>query len=351
MKIEPYLKLMVEKDASDLFFTPGAPVKIKIEGRISSIGKTELNAESCRAAVYSTMSEEQIQAFQEEFELDFALSQSGIGRFRVNAFYQRGQPAMVLRHIKTDIPTLDGLGMPRVLADLIMNKRGIILMVGATGSGKSTTLAAMINQRNENASGHIVTIEDPIEFVHRHKKSLINQRELGIDTKSYQRALRSVLREAPDVILIGEVRDRDTMESTIQLAGTGHLAISTLHANNAYQAMQRIRNMFPQEMHRQLYQDLATDMRAIISQRLVRGRDGRRVAAVEILINTPYVSELIQEGRLSDIREAMENSSEGGTQSFDNSLLQLYRAGKIEMDEALANADSSANLQARISFG
>jgi twitching motility protein PilU len=258
---------------------------------------------------------------------------------------------MVLRYIRASIPTAEELDLPPSLTRLVMHKRGIILMVGATGSGKSTTLAAMIDHRNRAAPGHIITIEDPIEFVHPHRQCLVSQRELGLDTKSYARALKSALREAPDVILIGEIRTRETMEAAIELAGTGHLAISTLHANNAYQAMERIVNMFPQEMHKTLFTDLSAYMRAIISQRLVRTKAGSRCAAIEVLVNTPHIADLIRDGRIDAIEEAMQGRGDEGTNTFDDALLKLYHDGTISLEEALSNADSAPNLEAKINFG
>ncbi|HEX7029004.1 MAG TPA: PilT/PilU family type 4a pilus ATPase [Gammaproteobacteria bacterium] len=351
MNISPLLKLMVEKNASDLYFTSNSPVRIKIEGKTVGVGKTVLDADAVAKAAYGIMNEEQVQYFESNLEIDFAISEAGVGRFRVNVFRQRGQVAMVLRYIPSDIPTLAKLNMPPVLKDLIMHKRGLLLMVGATGSGKSTTLAAMLNHRNENASGHILTIEDPVEFTHPNKNCIVNQREIGQDTHSYHNALKSSLREAPDVILIGEIRDRETMEAAIELAGTGHLAISTLHANNANQTMDRIVNMFPEQLHKQLFMDLSLNLRGIISQRLVSAKDGKRVAAVEILLNTPHIADLILKGKIDEVKEAMQESPEKGMQTFDDSLYELYQAGKIELDEALRNADSRANLEAKINFG
>lgn len=351
MNISPLLKLMVEKNASDLYFTSNSAVKIKIEGKAVNVGRTVLDADAVRNAAYGIMNDEQVQFFESNFEIDFAISEEGIGRFRVNVFRQRGQVAMVLRYIPSDIPTLEKLRMPPVLKDMIMNKRGLLLMVGATGSGKSTTLAAMINHRNEHSSGHILTIEDPVEFTHPNKSCIVNQREIGQDTHSYHNALKSSLREAPDVILIGEIRDRETMEAAIELAGTGHLAISTLHANNANQTMDRIINMFPEQLHKQLFMDLALNLRGIISQRLVSTKEGKRVAAVEILLNTPHIADLILKGKVDEIKEAMQESPEKGIQTFDDSLFDLHQAGTIELEEALRNADSRANLEAKINFG
>ena len=351
MDIKPYLELMVRHKASDLFFAAGTQVKIKIEGVIRSVGETVLTAAACREAVEGIMTPEQIEELERERELDFAIALEGKARFRVNAYFQRGQPAMVLRYIRANVPTIEELNVPPILSQLIMHKRGIILMVGATGSGKSTTLAAMIDHRNRNSTGHIVTIEDPIEFTHKHQQCIVSQREIGIDTKSYANALKSVLREAPDVVLIGEIRTRETMEAAIELAGTGHLAISTLHANNAHQAMERIINMFPQEMHKTLFMDLSAYMRAILSQRLVRTKEGTRCAAIEILVNTPHIADLIRDGRVDAINEAMQESGTEGMCTFDDALLALYNAGTITMEEALANADSAANLEAKIHFG
>lgn len=351
MNITPYLKLAVEKDASDIFFTANAPAMLKAQGELLAIGKTVLTRAQVKELAFSILTPEQQEYLEENLEIDLATQAGGLARFRVNVFHQRGNIGMVLRYVKADVPQLNDLGVPEALKDLIMNKRGLLLMVGATGSGKSTTLAAMINHRNENKSGHILTIEDPIEFLHPNKRSIINQREVGQDTHTYAAALKSSLREAPDVILIGEIRDRETMEAGIQLAGTGHLAISTLHANNAYQTLQRIINMFPEEMREQLYMDLSLNLRAIISQRLVKTKDGGRCAAVEIMINTPYISELILKGQVDQIKDAMAESSEEAMQTFDDSLYALYADGKIEMSEALANADSAANLETKINFG
>lgn len=352
MDITPYLKLMVEKNASDLFYTVDAPVKIKLEGKASPVGKTILNSELCKAAAYGIMNERQIRHFEETMECDFAIAlPDGSARFRVNVFRQRGEVGMVLRLIPSRIPTTEELGLPDILKDLIMHKRGLLLMVGATGSGKSTTLAAMLNHRNENMAGHILTIEDPVEFSHSNKKSIINQREVGVDTLSYRNALRASLREAPDVILIGEIRDRETMEAALELSNTGHLAISTMHANNANQAMERVINLFPQDMHKQLFMDLSLNIRAVVSQRLVLGIDGKRCAAIEILINTPHIGELILKGDIDELKIAMAESGQKGMQTFDLALFNLYKEGRIELEEALNNADSRTNLEAKINFG
>jgi twitching motility protein PilU len=351
LNTKPLFKLMVEKKASDLFFTSNAPIKIKIEGQILPVNKQVLSPETVRQTAFALMSPEQREHFVGEWELDFAVSEPGLGRFRVNVFMQRGFPAMVMRYITADMPRLDTLGLPQVVSELTLLRRGLILMVGATGSGKSTTLAAMINYRNENASDHIVTIEDPIEFLHTNKRSLVNQREVGLDTKSYSRALRGVVRAAPDVILIGEIRDKEGMEAAINLAGTGHLVLATLHANNCAESLDRIINMFPREQHNQIFLDLSQYLRAIMAQRLVMGRDNRRVAAVEIMINTPHIATLIKKGDVVSIKEAINSSSDKSIQSFDTSLHDLYKQGRIGLEEALANADSRANLEAKINFG
>lgn len=351
LNTKPLFKLMVEKRASDLFFTSYAPVKIKIEGQIFPVNKQILTPEIVKQAAYGLMTPEQVEYFEEELEIDFAISEPGLGRFRVNVFFQRGYPAIVLRYITADMPKLETLGLPEVLRDLIMLKRGLILMVGAAGAGKSTTLAALINHRNENASDHILTIEDPIEFLHTNKKSIVNQREVGLDTKSYHRALRSAMRAAPDVILIGEIRDRETMEAALALAGTGHLCVATLHANNCAETLDRIINMFPRVQHEQIYLDLSQYLRAILAQRLVRDKQDRLAAAMEVLINTPYMGELVKKGDILGIKEALRSSKERGIQNFDTALYALYTAGRVTLEEALANADSRTNLEARINFG
>jgi len=351
LNTKPLFKLMVERKASDLFFTSNSPIKIKIEGQIMPINRQVLSAEQVRQASYGLMNQEQIDYFQQELEIDFAISEPGLGRFRVAVFHQRGNPAMVLRYITADMPRIEDLGLPEIMKDLVLLRRGLVLMVGATGSGKSTSLAAMINYRNENASDHVLTIEDPIEFLHTNKKSIVNQREVGLDTKSFHRALRSAMRAAPDVILIGEIRDRESMEYAITFAGTGHLCLATLHANNAPETLDRIINMFPRDQHSQIFLDLSQYLKAILSQRLVMGKEGKRCAAIEVLINTPHVQELIKKGDVIGVKEALRHSNEKGMQSFDISLYKLYEQGKVTLEEAISHADSRTNLEAKINFG
>ena len=333
--LTPHLELMVEKEASDLFLTANAPIKIKIDGKIVSVGKTILTPAATSKIAHSVMNKAQEAVFKETLECDFAISLEDSDRFRVNVFNQRGHVGMVLRRIQSNVPTVEELGFPEALSQMSLLKRGLILMVGATGSGKSTTLAAMINHRNQNSADHILTIEDPIEFSHKNIKSIVNQREIGVDTKSYANALKASLREAPDVILVGEIRTRETMEAALELSNTGHLALSTLHANNAGQAIERVINMFPQEMHKQLLLDLSLNVRGIISQRLVRSKDGKRCAALEILIMTPHIQDLILKGDIDEIKVAMEESGKEGMQTFDTALYNLHKEGRIELDEAL----------------
>jgi twitching motility protein PilU len=350
MNVKPLFKLMVDKKASDLFFTTHSPVMIKIDGKIVPVNQMELTPKMVRQAALELMNEVQLEKFTRDLEIDFAISEPGLGRFRVNIFHQRGNVGMVMRFITPELPNLDDLGMPPILKDMVMLRRGLILMVGASGSGKSTTLAAMIDYRNQNSASHIVTIEDPIEFLHPNRKSIVNQREVGLDTHSYEAALRSSMREAPDVILIGEIRDRKTMQAAIDLAGTGHLCIATLHANNSPETLDRIINMYPNDQHKQVLMDLAQYIKSIISQRLVRSKEGKRVAAVEIMLNTPHISEMILKGDISGVKEAFKNTQDPGMQSFDQALFNHYRAGIISMEEALSNADSRSNLEAKINF-
>ncbi len=360
MNVKPLFKLMVEKKASDLFFAPFTPAKIKIEGKIMPVNKLEMTPKMVKQAALELMSEEhalelmseeQMEQFTKELEIDFALSEPGLGRFRVNVFHQRGSVSMVLRYITSELPTLEDLGMPKQLTDLVMLRRGLILMVGATGAGKSTTLAAMINHRNEKTSSHILTIEDPIEFLHPNKQSIVNQREIGLDTRSYARALKSAVRAAPDVIQIGEIRDTESMRAALDMAGTGHLVLATVHANNSAETLDRIINMFPQEQHSQVFMDLAHYLRAILSQRLVRSRSGKRVAAVGLLLNTPHIKDLVLKGDISAVKEAHRDSGEAGMKTFDDALLELYKEGTITMEEAMSHADSRSNLEAKVNFG
>jgi twitching motility protein PilU len=350
MEMSEYLKLMVKYDASDLYFTTGAAVSAKVQGVIKPIEKSSLPAGRVKELAYALMNDEQIHDFERKPEMNLAHSEIGIGRFRVNVFQQRNQAAMVIRNIKTDIPSPEFLGLPPILKKVIMQKRGLILFVGGTGSGKSTSLASLIDYRNTNSSGHIITIEDPIEFIHHHKKSIVNQREVGVDTDCYEDALMNTLRQAPDVILIGEVRSRETMEHSIAFAETGHLAISTLHANNANQALDRIINFFPEERRNQLLMDLSLNLRAFVSQRLIPTVDGKRTLAIEILLATPLICDLVLKGNIHKIKEIMEKSTNIGMQTFDQSLFELYKSGQITLEEALRNADSQNNLRLKISL-
>ncbi len=350
MELKDYLKLMVAKDASDLYIAVGAPVSAKIQGVLTPIEKSPVNPLRAREIAYQIMNSEQSTTFESTLEMNLAISEEGIGRFRVNIFQQRNQVSIVIRNIKTVIPKAGDLGLPPILNKLIMQKRGLILFVGATGSGKSTSLAALIDYRNSNSAGHIITIEDPIEYIHKHKKSIINQREVGVDTMTYKEALKNTLRQAPDVILIGEIRDRETMEHAITFAETGHLAISTLHANNANQAFDRIINFFPEERRNQLLMDLSLNVRGFISQRLIPSLDGKRVAAIEVLLGTPLVNDLILKGDIHQIKQIMDKSENIGMQTFDTALYKLYKEGRISLEEALRNADSQNNLRLRISL-
>lgn len=352
LNLIPYLSKIVEIGGSDLFITSGSAVKAKIHGAAVELDSYLLTPELTQSAAYEIMSEQQIEEFETNKDIDFAISlPDNSARFRVNVFYQRRTIGIVLRLIPTTIPTAESLELPEVLLDLVMAKRGLLLVVGGTGSGKSTTMAAMINHRNHNSAGHILTIEDPVEFSHPNLKSIVNQREIGIDTNSYARALRASLREAPDVILIGEIRDRETMESALELSNTGHLCISTLHANNANQAMERIINMFPQSQHKQLFMDLSANLGAVISQRLIPDSKGTRCAAIEVLLSTPHIANLILKGELNGIKEAMNTSGAAGMITFDEALLALYKNNRISLEEALRNADSRNDLEAKINFG
>nr|WP_050797550.1 PilT/PilU family type 4a pilus ATPase [Methylophaga aminisulfidivorans] len=347
----PYFRLMADKDASDMFFCTGTEPHIKIQGVIRPVGTQKLAPGDVKEMAYSMMTDEQAKEFENTLEMNFAVPLKGVGRFRVNIFRQRGECSIVIRYIRTTIPTFEQIGLPDVLGDVVMEKRGLILVVGATGSGKSTTLASMIGHRNRNSSSHILTIEDPLEFVHKHERSIVQQREVGIDTLSYENALKNALREAPDVILIGEIRDMETMKHAINYAETGHLCLATLHANNANQALDRIINFFPEILHRQLLMDLSLNLRAIISQRLLPTKDAGRVPAVEVMINSPYISDLINKGEIGSIKDAMRDSNEKGTITFDQALLGLYRSGKITEEDALMNADSRNDLSLAIRLG
>ena len=344
MQLDNFLAVMVKHEASDLFFSAGAPVGIKIEGKTRYLGENKLSAADSRQLAYSVMNDKQLADFEREMEMNLALALDSIGRFRINIFRQRGSVAMVVRHIKDDIPSIEQLNLPVRLKELVMVPRGLVLVVGSTGSGKSTTLASMIDYRNSTRSGHILTIEDPIEFLHRHNKCIVDQREVGLDTQSYTAALKNAMREAPDVILIGEIRDRETMQHAIAYAETGHLCLSTLHANNANQTLDRIINFFPESAHHQLFVDLSLHLQSIISQRLVPSLDGKRVPAVELMIRTPYISDLIQKAEIGEIKDAMKDGDQYGMQTFDQSLFQLYKEEKISAEEALAHADSRNDL-------
>jgi twitching motility protein PilU len=348
MDIGYFLKLMAEKGASDMFLTTGAPVNIKVEGKLYPLGNTGLPGGMVKKIAYSLMDEGQVPQFERDLELNIAIAVKEAGRFRVNVFKQRGEVGMVIRAIKSEIPNFESLKLPQVLADLIMEPRGLILVVGATGSGKSTTLAAMIDHRNASTSGHILTIEDPIEFLHRHKKSIVNQREVGLDTKSYHEALKNAMREAPDVILIGEIRDEETMEAAIAFSETGHLCLATLHSNNADQTIERILNFFPEGSHKNVLMNLSLNLKAVVSQRLVLGKDGKRLPAVEILINTPMIRDLMRRQQVHEIKEAMDRSLEDGMQTFDQALFRMYKEGKVELEEALNKADSRDGLALKI---
>ena len=350
MDFKAYLRTMVDKDASDLYLSSGAAPSVKLDGTLQPLEETTLSAEQVKDIAYAVMDSEQIAEFEKKPEMNLAISAEGIGRFRVNIFRQRNSISLVIRNIKTDIPNWELLGLPSILTDVIMEKRGLVLFVGATGSGKSTSLASLIDYRNTNNAGHIITIEDPVEFVHAHKKSIVNQREVGVDTDSYEDALKNTLRQAPDVILIGEIRDRDTMEHALAFAETGHLAISTLHANNANQALDRIINFFPEDRRNQLLLDLSLNLRAFVSQRLIKTTDGKRAAAVEILLGTPLVQDMIRRGDVHEIKEVMQKSESLGMQTFDRALYKLVEAGRISADEALKNADSPNNLRLTLSL-
>jgi twitching motility protein PilU len=344
MFLTPLFKLMAEKQASDLFISAGAPVSIKIVGNIMPVNATIIDGESARKIAYEIMTDKQVREFEETMEMNFSYVVPDTGRFRVNIFRQRGNVAIVVRFLRSGTPGIDKLKLPAVLKELVMEKRGFIVVVGSTGSGKSTTLAAMIEHRNALRPGHILTIEDPMEFVFRNDKCVINQREVGTDTKSYENALVNAMREAPDMMMIGEIRDRQTLQHALLYAQTGHLCISTLHANNSYHALNRIINFFPYEARTSLLSDLAISLKAIISQRLVKANDGTLVAAVEVMLNTKHVAELIKKGEIDQIKDAMEQSLSPGSKTFEQALFELYMAGAVSKDEALKNSDSATNL-------
>jgi twitching motility protein PilU len=343
------LKLMSQKNGSDLFITVGFPPAMKIDGKMTPVSKQALTPDNAKALTYCIMNDRQLKEFDATKECNFAVAPPGIGRFRCNAYVQQGFPGMVARTITTEVPDIDKMGLPEVLKDVVMVKNGLIIMVGGTGSGKSTSLAAMIDYRNRNSYGHIITLEDPIEYVHPHKGCVIMQREVGVDTESWGAALKNTLRQAPDVILLGEIRDKETMEYAIQFAETGHLALSTLHANNANQALDRIINFFPEERKPQLLMDLSANLRGIVSQRLLRKREGSgRVAAIEIMLNSPLIKDLILKGDLHEIKPIMKKSNELGMQTFDQALFTLYEDDLITFDDAIRNADSQNELRLRI---
>lgn len=349
MDFERLLALMVEKGASDLFITAGVPPSMKLHGRVVPVTTTPLSPEKARETVLSVMNEKQRTEFLAEKELNFAVSARGVGRFRCSAFYQRNLAGMVLRRIETNIPKIDDLGLPEIIKELAMTKRGLIIFAGATGTGKSTSLASMIGHRNRNSKGHIISIEDPIEFIHQHQGCIITQREVGIDTESFGVALKNTLRQAPDVILIGEVRTRETMEHAIAFAETGHLCLCTLHANNANQALDRIIHFFPADRHGQLWMDLSLNLRAIIAQQLIPTPDGNgRRACLEVLLNTPLASDMIRKGEVADLKELMKKSTEVGMQTFDQALFELYDKGEITYEDALSYADSPNDLRLMI---
>ncbi|MBW7902074.1 MAG: PilT/PilU family type 4a pilus ATPase [Rhodocyclaceae bacterium] len=343
------LRLMVQKKGSDLFITAGFPPAIKLDGKVTPVSNQTLSAQHTAELARAIMNDRQAADFEATKECNFAISPSGIGRFRVNALVQQGRVAVVCRTINTAIPNIDELGLPSVIKDIGMAKRGLVVFVGGTGTGKTTSLAAMVDYRNANSHGHIITIEDPIEYVHEHKNCIVTQREVGIDTEDWEAALKNTLRQAPDVILMGEIRDRETMDHAVAFAETGHLCIATLHANSANQAIDRIINFFPEERRPQLLMDLSLNLKAMVSQRLLPLKDGKgRVAAIEIMLNSPLVSDLIFKGEIHEIKEIMKKSRELGMQTFDQALFDLYEAGRISYEDALRNADSVNDLRLQI---
>ena len=344
MILDKLFQLMAEKQASDIFISAGIPIHIKIQGNTFPVNQQLMDSSMIEKIAFELMSPEQMKTFEATMEMNLSFGVPNIGNFRINIFRQRASISIVVRYILGNIPALDTLALPEILSELIMEKRGLMLIVGATGSGKSTTIASMLDHRNAHRSGHILTIEDPIEFLFRHKKSIVNQRELGMDTLSWESALKNAMRQAPDCILIGEIRDKETMQAAIAYAQTGHLCLATLHANNSYHALNRVINFFPLESRTSLYLDLSASLKAIVSQRLVKTKDGRRTPSAEVLLNTRHIQELIERGEVLSIKEAMEQSLAPGSQTFEQDLFRLYRAGTLSLDEALANSDSPTNL-------
>lgn len=352
MKFTDFLKEMAERKGSDLFITTGMMPSMKLDGQLTPLTDQKLSPDQARELVLGVMNQEQREEFRKNKECNFAISAPGIGRFRVSAFYQRNQVGMVLRRIEFDIPQLDTLKLPEIIKDLAMTKRGLILFVGATGTGKSTSLASMIQYRNENSRGHIISIEDPIEFIHPHKQCIVTQREVGIDTESFEVALKNTLRQAPDVIMIGEVRNRETMDYALAFAETGHLCLATLHANNADQALERVINFFPQERHNQVFMDLSLNLRGIVAQQLIPAADGKgRCAAIEVLLNTPLASDIIRKGEVHQLKNLMKKSRDSGMQTFDQALFDLYSKHRINEQDALQHADSPNDLRLMIKLG
>lgn len=352
MEIVTILKAAVKHEASDVFITADRPPTLKVNGRMATLSQEPLTDEEARNLVLSTMNDEQKKVFERDKECNYAIDTKGAGRFRVSALYQRSRVGMVMRLVKEEIPTIEQLKVPEIIKELAMTKRGLVIFVGATGSGKSTTLAAMIGYRNQNSAGHILTIEDPIEFNHKHAGCVVTQREVGVDTESYDIALKNSLRQAPDVIMIGEIRSRDTMDYGIAFAETGHLCLSTLHANNANQAMDRIINFFPEDRHKQLFMDMSLNLKAVVAQRLIPRKDGTgRCVAVEVLLNTPLIGDMIEKGKVSEVKDVMKRSRELGMQTFDQAVYDLYKAGEISYEDALKNADSTNEVRLMIKLG
>ncbi len=347
--INDLLKLMITRGGSDLFLTSDFPPAIKVDGKVTKVSPQPLSSQHTLALARAIMNDKQAAEFERTKECNFAISPGGVGRFRVNAFVQQSNVGLVLRVIPAELPTIDGMGLPQILKDLVLTKRGLLILVGATGSGKSTTLAAMVDHRNENTFGHIITIEDPVEFVHPHKNCIVTQREVGLDTDGWDIALKNTLRQAPDVILMGEIRDRETMEHAVAFAETGHLCLATLHANSSNQALDRIINFFPEERRAQLLMDLSLNLRGLVSQRLLPRQEGKgRAAAVEILLNTPLVSDMIFKGEVGEIKEIMKKSRELGMQTFDQAIFDLYEGNYVTFEDALRNADSVNDLRLQI---